>query len=597
MKYLYCLLACAILMLTASLLPAEAAEFRAFWVDSWGSGFESSTATTTMINYVDSCKCNGVIVEVRKRGDAYYDSSYEPIGINVTPTAGYDCLADIVTKGHNAGLEVHAWVVVYRAWTSQTAPATTSPNHVFNTHPEWFSKTSSGSKFDGSNNSFLDPGVPAVEDFLINVFKEIITNYGIDGICLDYIRYAGTTWGYNSTAVARYNAEYGLSGNPSSSSTQWLNWRRDQISNLVKRTYLEAKAIKPAIKVGAAVWNSSSTGKNSYLQDWDYWLTNHWLDYAAPMAYTTTNSTFNSWVNAYYNQQHGRHIYPAQGSYMNTISNSMTQINYVRNKPMPGSTPYSYRVTNSGTVDRTGFKNALLAGPYATTQSVPAMSWISSPTLGMLKGKVTNSSGAVVYPATVTIQSKTTKISGTGFYGFTDLSTGTYTVTASATGYNNATANVTITAGQVKTVNLTLTTGGGGGTEIIIDNTSGSFSCSANWSTGTSSTDKYGTDYRYRSTQAISDLATWTPNIGTSGTYAVYAWWPQGTNRSLTAPYRVYYSGGSKTVSVNQQANGGKWNLLTTQSFGTGTGYPTTLSCWTTTGKVVMADAVRWLKQ
>ncbi len=593
---MYHLIICGLLLLSI-LAPANAAEFRAFWVDSWGSGFESSSATTTMINYVDSCKCNAVIVEVRKRGDAYYDSSYEPTGINVTPTAGYDCLADIVTKGHNAGLEVHPWVVVYRVWTSTTAPAQTSPNHVFNTHPEWFNLTNTGAKFDAGNNSYLDPGHPDVENHHITTFMEIVNNYDIDGFVLDYIRYPGTTWGYNATSVARYNAEYGLSGNPSSTNTQWSNWRRDQINNMVKRMYLEAKAVKPYIKMGAAVWNSSSTGNSSYFANWDLWMTNHWLDYASPMAYTTSNTTFNGWVNTYYNQQHGRHVYPAQGSYMNTISNSMTQLNYVRSKPMPGSEPYSYRVTNSGTIDKTAFKNALLAGPYATTQSVPSMSWISSPTLGMLKGYVRTSGGAAIYPATVTIQSKSTKNSGTGFYGFTDLSTGSYTVSVTATGYNPASANVSISAGQVTTCNLTMTTGGGGGTEIIIDNTSGSFSCSANWSTGTSSTDKYGTNYRYRSVANTTDPATWTPNIPSSGSWSVYAWWPQGANRSNSAPYIVYYSGGNTTYYMNQQINGGKWNLLTTQNFGTGTGYPTQLSCWTSAQTVVMADAVRWLQQ
>lgn len=597
MKYGYCIMICA-LLLSCCLAPAGAAEFRAFWVDAWGSGFENPTATTTMIDYVDSCKTNAVIVEIRKRGDAYYDSSYEPTGINVTPQAGYDCLADIVTKGHNAGLEVHAWVVVYRAWTSTTAPSHTTPDHVFNTHPEWFSLTSSGSKFDGSNNSFLDPGHPGVEDFLTNVFKEIISDYNIDGFCLDYIRYAGTTWGYNATAVSRYNTEYGLSGNPSSSSTQWCNWRRDQVSNMVKRTYLEAKAIDPSIKVGAAIWNSSSTGNSSYFQNWDLWLTNHWLDYGSPMAYTTSNSTFNSWVTTYYGQQHGRHIYPAQGSYLNTISNSMTQINYVRNKPMPGSEPYSYRVTNSGTVDRTGFKNALLAGPYASTQSVPTMSWISSPTYGMLKGTVKTTGGAAIYPATVTIQSKSTKNSGTAFYGFVDLSTGSYTVSVTATGYNPASANVSITAGHVTTCNLTMTTGGGG-TEIILDNGSATFP-TGTWSTGTSSTDKYGSDYRYAST-ATSETATarWTPNMGTAGNYNVYCWYPEGTNRSAAAPYTVYWNGGSQLVNVNQQDGGGQWNtLVTNKSFVTGTSQYTKLGNGTgEASKVVMADAVRWLKQ
>ena len=594
--YLLALVAGAIL-LVACLAPVQAAEFRAFWVDAWGSGFENPTATTSMIDYVDSCNCNAVIVEMRKRGDAYYTSTYEPVGINVTPQSGYDCLADVVTKGHNAGLEVHAWVVVYRVWTSTTAPAQTSPNHVFNTHPEWFSLTNTGAKFDGSNNSYLDPGHPDVETYNRNVFMQLIQGDSIDGFVLDYIRYPGTTWGYNATAVARYNAEYGLSGNPSYTDTQWSNWRRDQVTNTVKRTYLEAKAVKPSLKIGAAIWNSSSTGNSSYFQNWDLWMSSHWLDYGSPMAYTTNNTTFNSWVNTYYNQQYGRHIYVAQGSYLNTISNSMTQINYVRNKPMPGSEPYSYRVTNSGTVDRTGFKNALLAGPYASYQSVPTMSWISSPTYGMLKGFIKNTSGNAIYPATVTVQSKSTKNSGTGFYGFVDLSTGTYTVTATATGYNNASGQVTITAGQVKTLDLTMTTGGGG-TEIIIDNPSATYT--GTWSTGTSSTDKYGSDYRYATT-ATSETATakWTPNIGTAGNYNVYVWYPQGTNRSSKAPYTVYWNGGSQTYNVNQQANGGKWNLLASaKPFVTGTSQYTKLGNGTSeTSKVVMADAVRWLLQ
>jgi len=134
-------------------------------------------------------------------------------------------------------------------------------------------------------------------------------------------------------------------------------------------------------------------------------------------------------------------------------------------------------------------------------------------------------------------------------------------------------------------------------TEIIIDNSDAGFSASSNWSTGTMATDKYGTNYRYRSTAATSDVATWRPNIPSAGTWAVYAWWSAGTNRSPSSAYIVYYSGGSQSVTVNQQTNGGKWNLLTTKTFGTGTAYPTQKSCWATTGYVVIADAVKWVKQ
>lgn len=685
----------SILFLFAILLfnPGQgfAAEHRAFWVDAWGSGFENPTATTAMINYVDACNCNVVLVEVRKRADAYYTSSYEPIGWSITPQAGYDPLADIVTKGHDAGLEVHAWVVVNRAWTSTTPPPSTTPQHIFNAHPEWFSLTDSGSMFQEDGCSWTDPGHPEVENHYSNVFKEIVQNYNIDGICLDYIRYAGTNWGYNPTAVARYNAEYGLQGNPSPNDTQWSNWRRDQVTNIVKRTYLEAKAIRPSIKVGAAVWSTASTANTYYFQNWDLWMSSHFLDYAAPMNYLTDNNQFNAENQDNITRQYGRHVYIAQGSYLNTISNSMTQISSVQSMGFPGVQCYCYRVTNSGTVDREGFKNALLSGPFSTYQSVPTMSWISSPTKGMLKGFVKNSSGVPVYPATVTVlgANVSTKNSGAGFYGFVDLDPGTYTVVASSPGYTNGQGQVTITAGQVSTLDLTLgvdsappiisnvrtndvratiaqvlwdtdeastsqveygptSTYGYQTTEnmtlvtshivqltgltpsttyhyrvkskdgannqavsgdytfataasevvddIIVDNPA----CElyGSWYTGTSATDKYGSDYYYCST-ATSETrwAKWTPNVLVRGTYNTYVWYSQGTNRSTMAPYTVYYYGGSQSVSVNQQTNGGTWNLISSNKrFDPGTAQYVKLGNGTSeSSRVVIADAVKFV--
>lgn len=128
--------------------------------------------------------------------------------------------------------------------------------------------------------------------------------------------------------------------------------------------------------------------------------------------------------------------------------------------------------------------------------------------------------------------------------------------------------------------------------DIIVDNSDAGFSASSNWSTGTIATDKYGSNYRFRQTQATSDPATWTLNLPVAGRYEVYAWWSAGKNRSATAPYIVYYSGGSQTVTKNQQTNGGMWNSLGAWNFASGS-TQVKLSCWTTTGYVVIADAVR----
>lgn len=137
------------------------------------------------------------------------------------------------------------------------------------------------------------------------------------------------------------------------------------------------------------------------------------------------------------------------------------------------------------------------------------------------------------------------------------------------------------------------TTSGGGVPDQIVDNSSSGFTASANWSTGTSASDKYGTNYRFRSTQAISDAAVWTFNITVAGNYEVYAWWSAGSNRSTAAGFILP---DNTTVSRNQQTNGGMWNSLGIKNLPVGTA-TVKLSCWTTTGFIVLADAVKLVKR
>jgi N-acetyl-anhydromuramyl-L-alanine amidase AmpD len=129
-----------------------------------------------------------------------------------------------------------------------------------------------------------------------------------------------------------------------------------------------------------------------------------------------------------------------------------------------------------------------------------------------------------------------------------------------------------------------------GKSAVIKDNTAAVFT--GTWATGSSSTDKYGADYRYHSTQPISEPATFTAALNVSSTWNVSAWWPQGSNRSQTAGYIVYHDAGSTTVNKNQQINGGSWQALGSWAM-SGT-KDVKLSCWTTTGFIVVADAVKW---
>ena len=129
--------------------------------------------------------------------------------------------------------------------------------------------------------------------------------------------------------------------------------------------------------------------------------------------------------------------------------------------------------------------------------------------------------------------------------------------------------------------------------EIIADNADAGFTASANWSTGTGATDKYGTNYRYRTTAAVSDAATFSYTAAQTRNYEFYAWWSQGSNRSTNAPFVISTSSGTATVNRNEQTGGGTWQSLGIFSVNAGAN-TVKASCWTTeTNKVVMADAVR----
>ena len=109
-----------------------------------------------------------------------------------------------------------------------------------------------------------------------------------DGIHLDQVRYYEgdpLRWGYNPTSVARFNQQFDREpeSQPAARDPDWVAWRRDQVTELVRRIHTLAKAIKPSVAVTAAVvtwgkgpqtaadWQTQAP-YSSVLQDWRGWL-------------------------------------------------------------------------------------------------------------------------------------------------------------------------------------------------------------------------------------------------------------------------------------------------------------------------------------
>ncbi len=186
-------------------------EYRMSWVYGFGGEFcrpvptypgQPSTATT--IATLADNNFNVVVPEIRKAGDAYYDSAYEPRATDVV--GGYDPLQDILTQAHARNMEVWGWIVTWRIWSKTKTPPST---HIWYKHPEWAMINTAGSNLDG-NYYDLDPGVPGAQQYVCDVMKDCITKYpGLDGYNFDYIRYPGANWGYNPISKERFRREYG----------------------------------------------------------------------------------------------------------------------------------------------------------------------------------------------------------------------------------------------------------------------------------------------------------------------------------------------------------------------------------------------------
>ncbi len=460
-------------------------EFRALWVDAFHAGFKSAAEVSQLVADTRAGHFNALIVEVRKRGDAYYNSRFEPKATDIA--AGYDPLADLITKAHTGAprLEVHAWIVTYPIWNSSTPPS--QPSHVFNLHPDWLMKNSAGQTSTDGKSFNVDPGHPDVQEHTFNVALDLISHYDIDGLHFDYVRYPGRDWGYNSVAVARFNRRYGRSGQPSATDSLWMQWRRDQVTSLVRKVYLSSLAIKPNVKVSAATitWapgittQAEWTGTAAYsnvLQDWRAWMQEGILDLNIPMAYfrqETHPDAWNQWSQFIKDYRYNRQAAIGAGIYLNTLSDALQQMRSTRlatpkGNRADGITGYSYAVPCKD-AGRTAFLNALTKPSsydpnpmpvFADTVVPPVMPWKTAPTLGHLNGLAVNGiSGERLDAALVKLSGPVTRNGYTdanGWYGFVDLPPGSYTITAASGRLVPATNTIVIAAGVMGTRNFAL---------------------------------------------------------------------------------------------------------------------------------------------
>ncbi|MCB5255412.1 MAG: family 10 glycosylhydrolase [Candidatus Cloacimonadaceae bacterium] len=287
-----------------SLLLCLSAEVRSLWVLPWN--IQSPQAIDQMIADAVYAHQNEIMLEVRYRADALYTpnrlntdfANPEPRSYILTDD-GFDPLAYAIDRASAHQIKVQAWVIVFNA--TPLDPKLVLENHIYKHHPEWITYNEQAQRMRSSKQFgyYIDPGIPAVQDYLLDIFSDIVSGYpALDGFHLDYVRYPDTAWGYHPISKQRYASEgKGLS---------WNQWRMLQVTEFVTKCRDRIKSINPQIMLSAAVIADIYDARNSYAQDWYSWLQQGLIDRAYPMAYQQNYDIFVSQM-----QQMSRHCDPA----------------------------------------------------------------------------------------------------------------------------------------------------------------------------------------------------------------------------------------------------------------------------------------------
>jgi len=270
----------------------ELSEMRAVWVgypDLRALGV-TPQSLDKIVATAKSRKMNAIIFHVRPFGDALYPSEIFPWSHFVTgeqgkpPENGFDPLAYVIRRAHNAGIQVHAWVNPLRIQSSGgTLPEKLSDDNPYVRFRSDGDPANDDYVIDFVNGKYYNPGRESVRNLIIDGVAEIVENYPVDGIHFDDYFYPADDGSFDDSAA--YN-DYVNSGGSGS----LIAWRTANINSLVSGCYDRVKSIRPVcvfgispagnikncLNMGADVrlW-SSGEGYVDYICPQIYWSFDH----------------------------------------------------------------------------------------------------------------------------------------------------------------------------------------------------------------------------------------------------------------------------------------------------------------------------------
>ena len=360
-------------------------EVRALWVVR--TTLTSPEKIHQLVNAAAENGFNTLIVQIRGRGDAYYNSRVEPRASELKDQPrSFDPLALTLAEAHKRGLKVHGWINTNLLANLDALP--TDPAHVYNKHPEWLAvpKPVAAELYDMSPHDpafrqkivewskanrgalegvYTGPANPKVRDHIYNIWMDVLKHYPVDGLHFDYVRFASPDFDYSRTSLENFRKwlepqlsaeergrlKSSLKTNPLAApemfAAKFADFQRLQVTTLVERIYKAVKKRRPEAVVSAAVFANDENAHTRRFQDWRRWLQMGILDVACPMAYSTDTAVFQKQIEVAATTAHNakRSVWAGIGAYRIPSESTVEKINVARSLNAEGFILFSYDFT------------------------------------------------------------------------------------------------------------------------------------------------------------------------------------------------------------------------------------------------------------
>ena len=273
-----------------------------------------STSIDSVFNFAQENLVNTIYLKVRDNGEAYYNSSL--VVRNDSIQQGLDPLNYAIEKSDSLSMKLYAWIDIYKLWNKEQYPSSNNQNldtlyenkvinHIYYECPECLESDYNGrsdysiklnklQSFDWEG-IYLSPLHPKTNDYLFLIIKELLKNYKLDGIYLDYMQYQNLFYGYNEYGIKEFQNLYGVNpiflnkgiyteNNGFSKErinllkTNWKEFRSSKITEFIDSISLYIKRDSLTADIAIAINESLFDSKNKWLQDWDKWIKEEKID-------------------------------------------------------------------------------------------------------------------------------------------------------------------------------------------------------------------------------------------------------------------------------------------------------------------------------